>query len=195
MKTITKTFELFTLSELSAKAQQEAFDNWLSTFEYGWNEENRETLNVFCSLFDVVCSHWQYDACTYHFNCSTNHSQIIEELKGQRLATYINNHYWHELFPAKLYWKHRKSRKSRIIKDTSCSLTGYFMDDCILQPMYDFLRQPDENINFINLMNQCLEGFFSACRDDVSDRESEDNFKSESEINEWEYLADGKIFN
>lgn len=131
---------------------------------------------------------------TYHFRYSTNHTKSIEELKGQRLATYIINNYEYALFPAKSYWKNGKKRKSRIFKNTSCPFTGYYMDDDILQPVYDFLNKPEVNTDFLSLINRCLDQFFSTCRDDMADRQSEENFKEESNNNDWEYLSNGKQF-
>lgn len=194
MRTITRTYEVYPLAELTANAQQEAYYDWLNTYDYGWGSDNRETLDAFCKVFGVICTNWGYDAYTYNFSYLTNHPGTIEELAGQRLATYITNNYWYALYPAKTYWKNSKKRKSRIFKDSSCPLTGYCFDDDILQPVYDFLRKPEETTDFMTLINRCLDHFFAVCRDDMADRESKDNFNEESELNEWEYLANGKLF-
>ena len=37
MRTITRTYDLFQLAELSAAARDTAYNEWLRTFEYGWD--------------------------------------------------------------------------------------------------------------------------------------------------------------
>lgn len=69
------------------------------------------------------------------------------------------------------------------------------MDDEILEAVYDFINVPDENTNFLKLINMCLDKFLIACSEDVADRQSEESFKYESELNGWEYLTNGKLFN
>lgn len=78
----------------------------------------------------------------------------------------MNNH-WNDLYTPKYFWKGTKGRKSRIFVDACCPLTGYYIDNRILDPIYQFLKSPTENITFDSLMNECLDSFFRACRDDM----------------------------
>lgn len=39
MRTITRTYDLFQLAELSAAARDTAYNEWLRTFEYGWDSD------------------------------------------------------------------------------------------------------------------------------------------------------------
>ena len=34
-------------------------------------------------------------------------------------------------------------------------------------PLYDFLKQPDKNTTYLQLMDKCLASFFRFCRDDM----------------------------
>ena len=63
MRTITRTYDLFQLAELSAVARETAYSEWLHTFEYGWNSENRNTLDAFESVFNIKVNDWSYDTC------------------------------------------------------------------------------------------------------------------------------------
>jgi hypothetical protein len=195
MRTVTKTYEVFPIAELAPEALHNAYKNWLENKEYAWADENRDTLNAFCSLFNVNCTRWEYDVDTHNYRFSIGHSETVEELKGQRLAVYITNNYWSSLFPPKQYWSKGKSRKSHILTDNSCVLTGYYMDDDILEAVYDFMETPDENINFLKLVEMSLDKFFAACSEDVAGGQSEESFRYESELNNWEYLTNGKLFN
>ena len=44
-------------------------------------------------------------------------------------------------------------------------------------------------------MDTCLDTFFRFCKDDVVYSDSEEYFNEESNANELEYLANGKLFN
>lgn len=44
-------------------------------------------------------------------------------------------------------------------------------------------------------MNECLDRFFRACRDDMESTQTLEYFTKESNANGWEYLSDGKPFN
>ena len=58
MRTITRTYDLFQLAELSAAARDTAYNEWLRTFEYGWDSDNRNTLEAFESVFKVKVNDW-----------------------------------------------------------------------------------------------------------------------------------------
>jgi hypothetical protein len=195
MRPVTRTYEVFPIEELNTAAQEKAYHNWLENGDYAWASENRETLEAFCDIFNVDCRFWEYDAYSHNFHYSTRHSGNIESLKGQRLATYITNNYWAPLYPPKQYWKNGEKRESRIFNEQNYSLTGYYLDAEILQPLWDFLENPYGDMNFKSLLGTCLENFFIACSDDMADAQSEDNFKNESGANSWEYLSNGKLFN
>jgi hypothetical protein len=44
-------------------------------------------------------------------------------------------------------------------------------------------------------MDECLDSFFRACRDDMESTQTLEYFTEESNANGWEYLSDGKLFN
>ena len=44
MRTITRTYDLFQLAELSAAARDTAYNEWLRTFEYGWESDGKPRL-------------------------------------------------------------------------------------------------------------------------------------------------------
>ena len=46
----------------------------------------------------------------------------------------MNNH-WNDLYTPKYFLKGTKGRKSRIFVDACCPLTGYYIDNCILDPL------------------------------------------------------------
>ena len=154
MRTITRTYDLFQLAELSAAARDTAYNEWLRTFEYGWNSDNRNTLEAFESVFRVKVNDWSYDTCRYSYRFTSRYSGEEEALCGIRLLKYIVNNYWHTLFKPKAYYlkgNYKKRRKSRVFTDNCCVLTGYCADEDILRPIYDFLKAPDTRTTLYDL--------------------------------------------
>lgn len=160
MRTETRTYTLYRITELSEEAKEKAHTEWLyNRYFYGWTHENRQTLNTFCERFGIVCRNWRYDACNYSYDYRSRQEDCIDRLNGWRLAAYLMNNHWNDLYTPKYFWKGTKGRKSRIFVDACCPLTGYYIDNCILDPIYQFLKSPTENITFDCLMNECLDSF------------------------------------
>lgn len=197
MRTITREYNLYPITELSNKAFETAYNKWLYSKEYQYSSDNRKTMEEFQTLFDVVVKDWRYDAYTYSYRFHTNVSQEIEELKGIRLLKYIINNQGFKLFAPKTFWssKNYKKRTSKIFVSTECNLTGYCADYEILEPIYSFLKNPDKDTSFLQLMDKCLDNFFKYCKNDVESTESEEYFKEESLDRNYEYLENGTLFN
>lgn len=65
--------------------------------------------------------------------------------------------------------------------------TGFYLDDVILGPA----KQPTEGKVFGNVIEECLEAFFSACREDVRYTQSQEYFAEFAENNEFEFYENG----
>ena len=196
MRIIQRTFTLFTLEELEDEARQRAYSDWLAKgYDYPFASDNCNTLEAFCTLFHTVCLNYSYDSNRYNYSYRIGCDDDIIRLSGIRLAAYLYNNYHSSLFTPKTYWTsdNKKKRKSRIFLTPGCPLTGFIMDEIMLQPIYEFIKHPD-NRTFGNLIKECMEAFFCACRDDYEHYTSEDYFKEESAEQNWEYLADGTFY-
>lgn len=194
MRTISKVINLYKLDELSKKAQERAYNKFLENNYYLWSDENMETLKEFEHVFDVDVKDWEYDEYRYKFRLVFPNDDKRIELYGEKLSKLIMNHYWEHLFVGKVYYKNKKRRRSRIIKTSDCVLTGYIGDDFILKPIYDFLRKPDKYTNFKDLMNDCVDSFFSYCQKELEYYNSYENFEDVSKSNDLEYLENGELF-
>lgn len=196
MRTETRTYEIYPLNELSGEAQEKAHRQWMENFEYPWGKENRDTLKAFEEVFKIEVERWSYDTCTYTYRFTSYYSEEEDNLKGVRLLKYLVNNYWDVLYIPKVNWKHSydKRRRSRIFVTDCCVLTGYCFDHNILNPIYDFLKSPD-NTTLYELMDNCLDSFFKACMDDAEYMISMEAFADECEANEYEFLSDGTLFN
>ena len=65
--------------------------------------------------------------------------------------------------------------------------TGFYLDDVILGPA----KQPTEGKVFGNVIEECLEAFFSACCEDVKYTQSQEYFADFAENNEFEFYSNG----
>jgi len=197
MRTITKTYDIFQLAELSAAARRTAYDEWLKGFDYSYSSVNQNTLDAFERTFNIKVYDWFYDIYKYSYRFTSHYSGEEENLKGIRLLKYIVNNYWHILFKPRTYYlksNHKKQRKSRIFMDDSCVLTGYCADEDILKPIYDFLKTPDTHTSLYDLMDKCLDSFFKSCRDDMEYQCSEANFEESCVANDYEFLENGEMY-
>ena len=194
MRTITRTYDLFPVGELSESARDVAHSEWLDKFHYYSGSDNEKTLEEFCRIFSVKCRSWEYDSCTYHYRFTTEHDEDIENLSGQRLATYLWNNYRRSIYKGKYYSKYPKYRYSRIFLDNCCPLTGYYIDHDILAPIFEHMDRPNPNTTFLSLIDHCLDSFFKACRDDYENSISKEGFVESAECNDLEFLATGKMF-
>jgi hypothetical protein len=194
---------IYQYDELSDKAKEIARKWWidLESQDYAWVKENTDTLKAFENLFPVQVNDWEYGNQTYvNFQCTCD--EEIERLSGWRLAKYLWNNYGKDLFKGKYYSTygsridgkhHYKSRHSKIILDHSCVLTGYYMDDKILDPVYKFLESPDDSVTFYDLMNDCLQSWVHACEQDYEYALSDENAEEFIRANEYEFNEDGTI--
>lgn len=202
------TTKLFTFEELSDEAKQKAIEQYRDRgYEPAWTEENRQTLEAFENVFPIKVSNWSYggrgEGVT--FSIISDH---IEEVSGQRLATYLWNNYGRDLFKGRYYSTPMRScpvdkehpagltykkRYSKIMLDNSCVLTGYCLDDDILKPIYDFLNKPTKGITFSDLMEDCFDAWIKACNNDIEYQNSDEYITEHFHANEYEFEEDGTI--
>lgn len=196
MRTIEIT--VYTIDELSEKAKERAYHKWLEADWYPWEKENKKTLEEFCKIFPIKVTDWTYggykDYIEFEFL-----DDDIKDLAGLRLLRYIYNNYFDYLYKGKYYLKYDpttgkyKGRRSKIILDNCCPLTGYYLDNVILEPIYNFLKKPKDYITFYDLMVKCLDAWVKECSKDYQYCTSMEYFIELSRINGWEYRENGEM--
>lgn len=199
MKTITKTYEVYSYDELDESAKETALAEFYSD-EYFWGDDNKSVLDRFEEIFPIEVKNWEYGDCGafVSFEFSYNYSEV-KELTGIRLLKYLVNNYYHALFTAKYISKYTNnhkhiSRHSKCQVDNCCVLTGYYIDHAILDPIYKFLKNPDKNTTFYDLMNYCLQSWVSACQVDYEYQYSREGIEQTIEANEYLFTSNGKLF-
>lgn len=206
MRTIQ--IKLFSFDELSEEGKQKAIDHYRNVgHNLAWTEENRNTLEAFEKILPINISNWSYGDRSEGVSFSVI-GENIGDLSGQRLATYLWNNYRHDLFRGRWYSTcfdrktntlapkvgiKSKNRRSNIILEHDCVLTGYYMDEVILEPIYKFLEKPIKGTTFEDLLQDCFSAWIKACDEDIEFQNSEEYIAEHFEANNMEFEEDGTI--
>lgn len=202
MRTVAVT--VYRFDELSDKAKERAYYDWLRSDPYPWAGDNAAVLKEFEKTFPVRVTHWEYESYHYDVRFTFDPSyEHVKHLSGIRLLKYIYNNYYNDLYKKRCYFKSKvvdgkviyKRRYSQIFRDNSCVLTGYWLDNDTLAPVYAFLKKPNSNITFYALMEQCLDAWGYACMLDYRYYTSMEYFEEYCNDNNIEFLKCGSIFN
>jgi hypothetical protein len=198
-----ETINIYGIKELSEEARNRAFHNFYSAEVYPYEDKNEEVLNKFENIFPIEVNNWSYGGYSNYIRFNMTCDDGISELKEIRLLKYIWNNYKDNIFKGKYYSTngyydknnkyHYKYRHSKIILNTDCVLTGYYLDMDILQSIYDFLNKPSD-ISFKELMEKCLNSWINTCNKDYENYFSMENFIEMSENNNWEYTKEGDLY-
>lgn len=113
MKTITKEYTVYSVDELTGKAYDNAYTNWIAAQEYTWNSENIQTIEKFCRLFSLYLTNYSYNENEFNYSFHSNHIEEIDKLSGSRLCAYLYNNYNLSLFNQKQYYSN--NIKDRIV--------------------------------------------------------------------------------
>ncbi|MFR9576570.1 MAG: hypothetical protein SNI95_06870, partial [Rikenellaceae bacterium] len=82
MRTISREYNLYPVSELTTKSQEVAHQDWLRDKEYVYSSDNRVTLTEFENSFNLSIRDWSYDSCSYNYSFFTDLRGEIEEMQG-----------------------------------------------------------------------------------------------------------------
>lgn len=217
MRTLETT--VYTLTELPEDIQEKAWQKDQSAGDNGYIwDDAKGSMDAFIDIFPVKVRDYSIGGRGSHISFEMTCDDDIENLTGQRLATYIWNNYRDSLYKGKWFKSfsrpasedrivHRKLRHSTLnggpnkgdhwyeyrglTLDRSCVMTGMCYDESILGPVYKFLDRPDANTSFDDLMNECFEEFRIDIENEIEYRESFEAFKEDAEANDWEFTETG----
>ena len=203
MRTETKTYQIYKFEELSAEAQQKAYENYLSS---GVCEDEREvdsddfrgTLDEIMARFGIRMSNWSVDSMTYWYSFNIrdgfNGCDELEEMTGERLYKYIVNNFVPSFQSRKQFYTrdYKRSRLSRIQTDWDYyALTGVYTDGNVTDYVKNYVENPNLSFNYHDFVDNLLDAFFAAWRDALAYIESFDYFREICDNNDLEFLSDG----
>jgi hypothetical protein len=207
MKTVE--INLYQFSELSEYAKEKTISDYRNKQDNSfYYDEIIESVKKVIDLFNLKTGNEYTDLRTSHIDDS------ILELKGVRLLKYIINNYGKELFKPKYKKCINREVKSKayICKvgtdykgnkytmlydkhktDNSCVLTGVCYDNDILEPIYSFLKKPNKETNFKDLI-QDIENAIQNTFDKTETWLNSDEFIiDEIEANEYDFTEYGQL--
>lgn len=192
---IIKLYKIDELPEKGKKIALQYFRDGNAENGYQWDTENEKSLYSFLDLFESrIVKHY----IVKHSNSN------LGSLSGLALHKYLWNKFEDKIFHQKQYWicdGHRnavglnaKMRESKIFKASSCPLTGYCMDNELLEPIIEFMHKPDKHTTFNDLLTRCLSKYLAAVEKDREFQDSEEQIIEVANSNNYEFTADGSIF-
>ena len=176
MRSVT---HMYRIEELPEKSQERAWMLWTEAQEYPWSEENRESLKAFSEMFGVSVREWSYGGGRPHISYNIPNWDLYQ-MRGIRLWKYLTKHYATDI-------------------DYTCPLTGYCIDEALLAPIRQFLRQPDTYTTMEDLVHEALWGWVYECDRDYEWYYSYEHFLEEAaelgllfteDGSEWAYDPD-----
>lgn len=206
--------KIYKFEELGKEAQENALNNVRQTQNFDWLvSEAVESLRRFCDVFNIRYS--QFDFCQMNYSRWEHRiDDVILNLSGQRLATWIWNNKRGDIYEGKYYGRLSKTDKhgnpiqvskehptgqrhvkrySKCQLSTDCVLTGVCYDMDLLEPIYKFLDTPDDR-DLRLLLDDCLRDLAHSVRKEIEYRESDEAVKEEIASNDLEFYQNGKIY-
>lgn len=189
----TKTITVYSFDELSERAKKVAIEE-CRPMENFWASENQESIKKLVDILPVFVN-WRN---------GTANTEI--DLTGQRLANYIWNNFRKDIYKPKQYWicngvkncvgKNSKKRDSKVFlfDEYACSLTGYYMDNYVLSPIFEFMRKP-ENISLSDLIERCISEYKKQSEADWDFQNSDEQIIETIKSNEYTFTESGKLEN
>jgi hypothetical protein len=215
MRTETITRTIYTFEELTPEAQQNAINQYRGDgidTSHNWDEA-RHSVNAFCDLFDCRTGRNSWLDVTAN-DCETRH-----DLTGQRLRTYLLNNFSSAFYERKyrghskndhrsterpkdhrMVTKIRKDHKGNYYRvfrsnfevESCCPFTGVCYDEDLLQPLKEFIKQPDAR-TFDDLMTEAGESLRISLESEDEYRNSDEAVKETIEANAYEFTEDGEL--
>lgn len=179
MKEIKVT--LYQFDELSDDVREKVIDRYRyicgESHQEFWSDEQRATLDKFCDIIGIKMKNWQVDGGCYDYSFRWerepfgdwyNGSYIdADEVCGKYLLRFLNRIYF-DVRRGKYHSTANRHMHSKWHMEEFYALTGYCADYAICKPIYDWHRNPDWKISLQELVESCLDSFFSDWRDEIA---------------------------
>ena len=200
MKTVETN--VYSFDELSTEAQEFALNKRYQNSYWPCTDDTNDVLSAFEQIFDVsVDVVGGYNAYDNTFILRTNFEYDELDFTGIRLMKYLCNNYLRYIEQpvirySKNYWNNGyKKYYSKVFSTTDgYPLTGYFLDNVILQPILDFIKSPNNTTTFKNLLCKCVRKFLEAAQDDFDSYYSKeyaiDDYNNRGSL----FFEDGSVY-
>ncbi|MCK9597359.1 hypothetical protein M0R19_09315 [Candidatus Pacearchaeota archaeon] len=218
MKTIK--IKVYKFKELSKEIKEKIIQSWRNEQSYPWEDENRAVLDEFEKIFPVKVGKWEYGYRNFidfglEYDYMSFNRDVLDSMKGLRLRKYILNNYYNYLYVHQFVKPLRRddafishprvksqklsngkiynSYRSAIYFEENC-LTGYSAGYEILKPFIDFIKNPKKDVDFEDIIKECLESWLNYCKEDYEYWLSEEAIKEDIKINNYRFFKNGEIY-
>lgn len=209
----TKTYTVYKYDELSDEAKETAISDYrYNNSEYFWSNEYEKSLEAFADDFPVKITDWAVSPYSHSYINFDFTDKDHESLPGDTLRKHLQNYYFSSLWSGKYYGKlvdtekdgtkiekstehpagvRHVKRYSKILFDEAMP-TGYCADYDLRRPIYDFLKSKSD-MDFSELMEECLESFLESWKSDMEYQDSDEYISEHLQANDYDFTINGKI--
>lgn len=175
MKTITRSINVYSFSELSEKAKQHAKDH-AARHGYAFAEDALASLKALAEHFGGSLSNWDVD----FFNNSHSFAHFgMPEMEPEEIANQLDA----------LGTFNPETLKGH----GDCVLTGYCADEDAIDGLrIAFLRDGERDLS--KLMQAAFSSWLKAAQSDCEDQFSDETFSKHCDANEYQFCEDGSTF-
>lgn len=168
MQTITKSYEVYTFDELSDEAKENALQEFQNVTPYFWADDAIASLKAFANAINITIDDYEID----FYSCS--HSSIKTSNDDHAITN---------------------DQAARDIKKDgeAMKFTGYCLDADLADGFYKEYLNGERNAGA--LFRAAFDSLLEAAQKDVDYQYSIEGFADFAEVNEYQFLADGSLFN
>ena len=198
--------KVYTIDELAEEAKQYAIDNARCSVAECLNDsdgsEYRGALRKIEEALNIQVYDWEVDEYRHNFRFRINGDWDDKADEERLLIRWLNNVAFPSCREGKYFstpFKHNESGRSRrskvLFEPFSCVLTGSWctnaLDDMLNNAM-NIVREGRTTVR--EFIEQMLDGFFAQWGRDMEYNSSDEAVQEHLEINERQFLADGRVY-
>lgn len=202
--------KVYTIDELAEEAKQYAIDNARCSVAECLNDsdgsEYREALRKIEEALNIQVYDWEVDEYRHNFRFRINGDWDDKADEERLLIRWLNNVAFPSCREGKYFStpfkydesgkSHYRSRRSKVLFEPfSCVLTGSWctnaLDDMLNNAM-NIVREGRTTVR--EFIEQMLDGFFAQWGRDMEYNSSDEAVEEHLEINERQFLADGRAY-
>lgn len=202
---------LYRFDELSDDAKKDVIERYRDKcgelHTEAWEYEYKATLDKFSEIIGIKVYNWEVDSWSYGHNYRWVHEPTSsgemdhDDVRGKYLLRFLNRIYF-DVRSRKYHSTpftydengkpHYRYLYSKILwHDGDCPLTGFCADYSILEPIWDWHKEPDWKISVDELVTKCLDKFFEDWQNDIrwgySDEYVEEELSTGNLDDKWFY--------
>lgn len=175
----TETIKICLFQELSKKAQEVVLERERTRPDrYSWADEAIDSLKQFCEHFGLTDLRYSVSAWEPSFCSAKLSREDHDEMRGVRVWKFLHN----------------SNLISGNLLEGECPFTGYWIDEELLEPIREFLKKPNSDLTYQDLMNECLQKWVKDFQDEEEYAYSDEAIKEDLEVNDLEFLEDGREY-